>query len=208
MPFYRNYIYPYLVDILGDPPPIQAIRQKMIPLAYGKVLEMGVGSGANFIHYDSTRVSQLYALEPNPGMVRLAKRRLQQKNLCVEFLDLPGEQIPLEDNTVDSVVSTFTLCTIPGIVEAIQGIARVLEPNGKLIFIEIGLSPDPAVQRRQQQLELIYRWVFQGLYLTRDIPALLVQTGFMIERIETAYLAQFPKSSSYCWWGTAIVQPQ
>jgi len=208
MPFYRNHIYPYLVDILGDPPPIQAIRQKMIPLAYGKVLEMGVGSGANFIHYDSTRVSQLYALEPNPGMVRLAKRRLQQTNLRVEFLDLPGEQIPLEDNTVDSVVSTFTLCTIPGIVEAIQGIARVLEPNGKLIFIEIGLSPDPAVQRRQQQLELIYRWVFQGLYLTRDIPALLVQTGFMIERIETAYLAQFPKSSSYCWWGTAIVQPQ
>src|SRR5215207_11495729 len=208
MPFYRNHIYPYLVDILGDPPPIQAIRQKMIPLAYGKVLEMGVGSGANCIHYDSTRVSQLYALEPNPGMVRLAKRRLQQTNLRVEFLDLRGEQIPLEDNTVDSVVSTFTLCTIPGIVEAIQGIARVLEPNGKLMFIEIVLSPDPAVQRRQQQVELLHRWLFQGLYLTRDIPALLVQNGFTIEQIETAYLAQFPKSSSYCWWGTAIAQPQ
>ena len=167
MPFYRDHIYPYLVDILGDPPPIQTIRQKMIPLAYGKVLEIGVGSGANLIHYVSRRVSQLYALEPNPGLVRLAKRRLQQTNLRVEFLDLPGEQIPLEDNTVDTVVSTFTLCTIPGIVEAIQGIARVLKPDGKLIFIEIGLSPDPAVQRRQQQLEsslVVSGFVFDTRY--------------------------------------------
>jgi ubiquinone/menaquinone biosynthesis C-methylase UbiE len=208
MPFYRDHIYPYLVDILGDPAPIQVIRRKMVPLAYGKVLEIGVGSGANLIHYDSTKVSHLYALEPNPGMVRLAKRRLQQTNLRVEFLDLPGEQIPLGDNTVDTVVSTFTLCTIPGIEEAIQGIARVLKPNGQLIFIEIGLSPDLAVQRRQQQVELIYRWLFQGLYLTRDIPALLVQNGFTIKQIETAYLAQFPKSSTYCWWGTAIEQQQ
>lgn len=206
MSFYREHIYPHLVDTLGDPPPIQAIRKKIVPLAQGKVLEIGVGSGANFIHYDSARVSHLYALEPNPGMVRLAKRRLQQTNLNVEFLDLPGEQIPLVDNTVDTVVSTFTLCTIPGIVEAIRGVERVLKPNGKLIFIELGLSPDPAVQRWQKQVEPIYYWLFQGLYLTRDIPSLLMQGGFKIEQMETAYLAQFPKSSSYCSWGIAIVQ--
>ena len=203
MPFYKDHIYPYLVDILGNPHPIQKIRQQIIPLAQGKVLEIGVGTGANFLHYDPARVSRLYALEPNLGMIRLAERQLRKTKLNIEFLDLPGERIPLGDGTIDTVVSTFTLCTIPGIVGAIQGIARVLRPNGKLIFFELGLSPDPEVQRWQKQLEPIHRWLFQGLYLTRDIPSLIVQGGFQINQMNTGYLAQFPKSSSYCWWGTA-----
>ena len=107
---------------------------------------------------------------------------------------------------MDTVVSTFTLCTIPGIVDAIRGIARVLRPNGKLIFFELGLSPDPEVQRWQKQLEPLHHWLFQGLYLTRDIPSLIVHGGFQIKQMESGYLAQFPKSLSYCWWGTAILQ--
>jgi ubiquinone/menaquinone biosynthesis C-methylase UbiE len=206
MSFYQNHIYPYLVDILGDPPPILKIRQRIIPLAQGEVLEIGVGSGANFKHYDSTRVSKFYALEPNPGMVRLAEKQRRKTKLNIEFLDLTGESIPLEDNSVDTVVSTFTLCTIPGITAAIQGIARVLKPDGKLIFFELGLSPDPEAQRWQKPLEPVFHWMFQGLYLTRDIPALIVQGGFQIEQMDAGYLAQFPKSLSYCWWGTAILQ--
>jgi SAM-dependent methyltransferase len=206
MPFYKDYIYPYLVDVLGDPAPIQEVRQQIIPLAQGNVLEIGVGSGANFIHYDAARVNKLYALEPNPGMIRLAERRQPKTKLSIEFLDLPGERIPLEDGSVDTVVSTFTLCTIPGIVDAIRGIARVLKPAGKLLFFEIGLSPDPEVQRWQKRLEPLSHRLFQGLYLTRDIPALIVQGGFQIERMESGYLAPFPKSLSYCWWGTAIPQ--
>jgi SAM-dependent methyltransferase len=206
MPFYRDHIYPYLVDVLGDPPPIREIRQQIIPLAEGIVLEIGAGSGTNFIHYDPRQVSKLYALEPNPGMIRLAEKQRRKTKLNIEFIDLPGERIPLEDATVDTVVSTFTLCTIPGIVKAIQGLARVLKPEGKLIFFELGLSPDPAVQRWQKQLEPVHHWLFQGLYLTRDIPSLIVQGGFQIEQMETGYLAQFPESSSYCWWGTAIPQ--
>jgi len=203
MPFYKDHIYPYLVDILGDPAPILKVRQQIIPLAQGKVLEIGVGSGANFIHYDSTQVSKIYALEPNLGMIRLAERQQYKTKLNIEFFDLPGERIPLEDDSVDTVVSTFTLCTIPGIVDAIQGLARVLKPNGKLIFFELGLSPDPEVQRWQKRLEPLHHWLFQGLYLTRDIPSLIVQGGFQIEQMETEYLTQFPKSSSYCWWGIA-----
>jgi ubiquinone/menaquinone biosynthesis C-methylase UbiE len=193
---------------LGDPPPIQKIRQQIISQAQGKVLEVGAGSGANFIHYDSAKVTKLYALEPNPGMIRLAERQQRKTKLNIEFLDLPGERIPLEDDGIDTVVSTFTLCTIPGIVDAIRGIARVLTPTGKLIFFELGLSPDLAVQRWQKQLEPIYRWLFQGLYLTRDIPSQIVQGGFQIEQMQMGYLAQFPKSSSYCWWGTAIPRSQ
>jgi SAM-dependent methyltransferase len=206
MPFYRDTVYPCLVDTLGDPAPIKKVRRQIIHLAQGNVLEIGVGSGANFVHYDAIRVTKLYALEPNLGMIRLAERRQLKTNLNIEFIGLPGERIPLEDGSVDTVVSTFTLCTIPGIVDAIRGIARVLKPNGKLIFFELGLSPDPEVQRWQKRLEPLHHWLFQGLYLTRDIPALLVQGGFQIEQMESGYLAQFPKSSSYCWWGTAIPQ--
>ena len=203
MSFYKDHIYPHLVDTLGDPPPIQNVRRQIIPLAQGTVLEIGVGSGANFPHYDPTRVSKLYALEPNPGMIRLAQRRRHRTTLNVEFLDLPGESIPLEVGTVDTVVSTFTLCTIPRIVEAVQGLSRVLRPDGKLIFFELGLSPDPKVQRWQKQLEPIFHWLFQGLYLTRDIPSRIMEAGFQIQQLETGYLAQFPKSLSYCWWGIA-----
>ena len=204
MPFYRDTIYPHLVDILGDPLPIKKIRQQIIPLAEGNVLEIGVGSGANFIHYDPTKVRKLYALEPNLGMIRLAEKQQRRTKLNIEYLDLPGERIPLEDETVDTVVSTFTLCTIPDIPIAIGGIARVLKPDGKLIFFELGLSPNPRVQHRQRQLEPVFHSLFQGLRLTRDIPALLVQGGFQIEQMEKGYLAQFPKSASYCWWGTAL----
>jgi ubiquinone/menaquinone biosynthesis C-methylase UbiE len=192
------------VDILGDPAPIKKIRQQIIPLAEGNVLEIGVGSGANFIHYDPTKVSKLYALEPNLGMIRLAEKQQRRTKLNIEYLDLPGERIPLEDKTVDTVVSTFTLCTIPDIPTAIAGIARVLKPDGKFIFFELGLSPDPRAQHRQRQLEPVFHSLFQGLRLTRDIPALLVQGGFQVEQMEKGYLAQFPKSASYYWWGIAL----
>ena len=204
MRFYQDSVYPHLVAMLGDPPPIRNIRRQIIPLAEGNVLEIGVGSGANFPHYDPTRVTKLYALEPNVGMVRLAERRAHQTIMNIEFIDLPGERIPLQDETVDTVVSTFTLCTIAGIRDAIQGLARVLKPEGKLIFFELGHSPDPAVQRWQRRLEPVFHSLFQGLYLTRDIPALLIQGGFQVEQMEKGYLTQFPKSASYCWWGIAF----
>ncbi len=203
MPFYRDHIYPHLVSVLGDPKPIQQVRQRVIPLAKGDVLEIGVGPGVNFVHYDPSRVSRVYALEPNPGMIRLAEKQVQETKLKVEFLDLPGERIPLEDRSVDTVVSTFTLCTIPGVVEAIRGIGRVLKPGGKFIFFEHGLSPDPRVQRWQKRSEPIPHWLFEGCHVTRDIPSLITNGGFHIEQMETAYLAPFPKSWTYCFWGTA-----
>src|SRR5262249_5395492 len=102
MPFYRNSVYPRLVSTLGNPKPIPIIRQRIIPLARGVVLEIGVGSGVNFAHYDPSKVSKLYALEPNPGMIRLAERQRRRTALNVEYLDLPGERIPLEDSSVDT----------------------------------------------------------------------------------------------------------
>ena len=203
MSLYRNQIYPFLVSWMGDPKPIREIRRRIIGTAEGVVLEIGAGSGANFVHYDPARVTKLFALEPNPGMIRLAERQRFRTQLDVEYLDLPGERIPLEDCSVDSIVSTFTLGTIPDVCAALGGMRRVLRPGGKLTFFELGLSPDFHVRRWQKRCEPIAHWLFGGLHLTRDIPAMLTQSGFGVEKMEKMYLAAFPKSWTYCVWGTA-----
>lgn len=192
--------------MLGNPKPVRNIRQRLIPLAKGRVLEIGVGPGVNFVHYDPARVSKVYALEPNPGMIRHAEQQRRRTELDVEFLDLPGERIPLADGSVDTVVSTFTLCTIPGVAEAIRGIGRVLRPGGQFIFFEHGLSPDPRVRRWQERTEPLFQWAFEGCHVTRDIPSLIKTGGFKIEQMDTAYLAPFPKSGSYFFWGVARPQ--
>jgi Methyltransferase domain len=122
VPFYREHIYPYLISRLGNPEPIRKVRERIVPLAQGIVLEIGVGPGVNFAHYDPARLTRLYALEPNRRMIRLAERQRRQTGLEVEYLDLPGERIPLVDCSVDTVVSTFTLGTIPGVGDAIREI--------------------------------------------------------------------------------------
>ncbi len=203
MPFYRDHVYPRLVKALGDPPPIRDIRARVVPQAEGRVLEIGVGPGVNFAHYDPARVSRLYALEPNPGMIRLAQQQCRGTRIDVEFLGLPGERIPLPDAAVDTVVSTFTLCTIPGVGEALRELARVLKPGGRLIFFEHGRCPDERLRRWQEWTEPLPHWIFEGCHITRDIPALIAAGGFRIAEMETGYLAPFPKSWTYCFWGTA-----
>jgi ubiquinone/menaquinone biosynthesis C-methylase UbiE len=202
--FYRDRIYPYLVSRIGDPKPIRDLRQNVIPLASGTVLEVGSGAGANFPYYDPVRVTRLYALEPNARMIALAEPQ-RPANLAVEYLELPGERIPLQDASVDSVVSTFTLGTIPDVRSALRGMRRVLRPEGKLHFLELGLSPEAAVRRWQKRWDPAAHWLFEGLHLTIDIPSLLMETGFQMENLETKYLAAFPKSWTFCFWGTAGV---
>jgi ubiquinone/menaquinone biosynthesis C-methylase UbiE len=204
MPFYRDRVYPAIVSGLGDPEPIRAVRRRLIPRATGIVLEIGVGPGVNFAHYDTGRVTRLYALEPNPGMVRYAERERGATKLDVTFLDLPGERIPLADAAVDTVVSTFTLCTIPGVSEALKGVRRVLKPEGRFLFFEHGRSPDARLRRWQRWTEPLTRFLFEGCHVTRDIPSLIETSGLKIEDLQTGYVASFPKSWTYCFWGAAV----
>lgn len=203
MSFYRDRVYPALVDRLGNPPPIQALRRTLISQARGTVLEIGAGSGANFPYYDVSQINRLYALEPNPGMRRLAERR-PRPGLEVEFLSLPGERVPLGDASVDTVVSTFTLCTIPAVREAVNSLARVLKQGGALLFLENSVANDIRVRRWQERWQPVHHRVFDGLFLTRDIPVLIASAGFRIEQLNAVYLSRFPKSWSHCSWGTAI----
>jgi SAM-dependent methyltransferase len=203
MSFYKERVYPLLVDRFGNPPPIQALRREIVPRACGVVLEIGVGSGANFPYYDPSRVNKLYALEPNPGMRRRAEEQQHRTTLDVEFLSLPGERIPLADASIDTVVSTFTLCTIPAVQEALSGLARVLRPGGVLLFLENSLADDVSVRQWQRWWEPVHHRVFEGLFLTRDIPSLVASSGFHIERVNSLYLSRFPKSWSHCCYGVA-----
>jgi ubiquinone/menaquinone biosynthesis C-methylase UbiE len=147
---YGNRIVPFLVSRMGDPKPIREIRQRIIRPTHGTVLEIGAGSGTNFAHYDPARVTKLYALEPNPGMIRLAEQQRLRTRLNVEYLDLAGERIPLEDRSVDSIVNTITLGAIPDLREALRGMRRVLRPGGKVIFFELGLATDLRVRSCQE----------------------------------------------------------
>jgi ubiquinone/menaquinone biosynthesis C-methylase UbiE len=208
MSFYRNRIYPLLVRRLGNPEPIRRLRAQVLPWARGTVLELGVGTGANFPYYQAERVRKLFALEPNPGMVRRARAQQWLLNCDVEYIDLPGEQIPLNESTVDTVVTTFTLCTIDAVQDAIGEIRRVLNSDGRLVFIELGQAPDPAVQRWQKFLDPVARWIYAGLRLTRHIPTLLTEGGFAIQHMDEDYLASFPKALTYSWWGIALPQAQ
>jgi hypothetical protein len=127
-------------------------------------------------------------------------------SLRSDFIHIAGTAIHIAPECtihitgIRTVVSTFTLCTIPGVVEAIKGMGRVLKPSGKLIFFEHGLSPDPRVRLWQERSEPLFRWAFEGCHVTRDIPSLIGKGGFKIEQMDAGYLAPFPKSASYCWW--------
>ena len=203
MRFYRESIYPALVERLGNPAPIQTLRREIVPRAAGTVLEIGAGSALNFPYYDRSKVRKLFALEPNPGMRRRAEEQQRRSGLEVEFLSLPGERIPLDEGSVDTVVTTFTLCTIAPLREALSGLAWVLRQGDTLLFLENSVAHDNRVRRWQRWWEPVHHRVFEGLFLTRDIPSMVADAGLRIERVEFEYLSRFPKSWSHCCWGIA-----
>ena len=137
-------------------------------------------------------------------MRRKASKAIAESPVSVELLDSPGEDIPLDDKTVDTVVLTYTLCTIPGAVAAAEEMRRVLKPGGKLLFCEHGAAPDDGVFKWQTRIEPVWKLVGGGCHLTRDIPALLRQGGFEIEAMEEAYIPGTLKIAAYDYWGSAV----
>lgn len=203
MNLYQRHIEPALVGFACSLKPISKQREKITPRAHGAVLEVGFGSGLNLPFYDVGRVSKLYALEPSEGMRRRARRRLAETPLDVELLDLPGEEIPLPDGAVDSVLITYTMCTIPDVARALGEMRRVLKPGGEMYFCEHGRAPDPGVARWQDRLNGVWGVFAGGCNLNRDIPGLLRKSGFALSGLEEMYLPGTPKFAGYNYWGTA-----
>ncbi len=202
MSFYEERILPHLINCACGSKPTRKQREKIVPRAYGDVLEIGFGGGLNLPYYDRDKVRRVFGLEPSAGMRRSAAPAIEASGIDVELVDLPGEEIPLDDNSVDSILVTFTLCTIPDAVEALRGMRRVLRPRGHLFFCEHGMAPDPAVRRWQDRLNGPWRRFAGGCNMNRDIPALLVEGGFTIEDDNRMYIPGI-RMLSYNFWGAA-----
>lgn len=202
MGLYSRYVAPWLVDCACGTKPIGYQRRKIIPQAIGVVLEIGAGGGRNFALYDRGRVDRVIALEPDPAMVRRGRTRAPE-GLPLEWLQRGAEAAGLAPHSVDTIVTTYTLCTIPDAVGALSALKRALKPDGRLLFCEHGLAPDAQVSARQRRIEPLWRRLAGGCHLTRDVDAMIVAAGWRIENAERMYLPGTPRFAGYNVWGTA-----
>ncbi len=202
MGLYDKYLLPRLVHLTCGQKPNMRQRQKIVPLASGKVLEIGIGSGLNIPLYDAAKVDHLWGLDPSAEMWAIAQKNARDNHIDAEFIQSGAESIPLDDNCVDSVLVTYTLCTIPDAQKALSEIKRVLKPSGRLIFCEHGKAPDIAVERWQNRLNPVWKRLAGGCHLNRAIPQLLEQSGFKSSDMNTMYLPGW-KPASFNYWGTA-----
>lgn len=202
MSVYEDRILPHLIGLACGSKPTRKQREKIVHRAYGDVLEIGFGGGLNLPYYDRDRVRHVFGLEPSEGMRRSASRMIDASAVDVELIDLPGEEIPLDDNSVDSILVTYTLCTIPDVAAALHGMRRVLKPGGQLFYCEHGRAPDAGVYRWQRRMNPAWRKLAGGCNMDRDIPALLEAGGFTIEEDNRMYIPGI-RALSYNFWGAA-----
>jgi SAM-dependent methyltransferase len=201
---YERYLLPRLIDSACGAAPVRRQRRRVVPRARGVVLEIGIGTGRNLPFYDPQRVQRLIGVDPSAAAWRLAAGRLRGVPFPVEFIGLPGEELPLDPASVDTIVMTYSLCSIPDPAAALAGMRRVLRPGGELLFCEHGLAPDARVQRWQRRLDPLWRRIAGGCHLDRDIGGLLRAGGFRPQDAQSAYLPGTPRFAGFTTWGAAV----
>jgi ubiquinone/menaquinone biosynthesis C-methylase UbiE len=201
--FYNKYILPKVLNCACASKPINYQRDKIVPLAEGVVLDIGIGSGLNIPFYNKTKIKQLYGLDPSKELLDIAKSVAKKENLEIEFLECGAESIPLPDKSIDTVLITYTMCTIPDVALSNSEIIRVLKDDGKLLFCEHGLAPDKNIVKWQKRINPLWSKIAGGCNLNRDIPNLISSSGFKISNMEEMYLPSTPKFAGYNYWGVA-----
>ena len=204
MGFYEERILPHLIDKACSLGQVRDLRRQIVPQASGHVLEVGMGSGINLEFYNQDHVELVYGLEPSEGMRRKALPNIERSPVAVEWLGLPGEQIPLPDESIDTVLLTFTLCTIPDWRKALEQMKRVLKPGGQLLFLEHGEAPHETTRKWQHRITPGWKKIAGGCHLNRHIADLIRQAGFEIQALENLYLPNAPKIAGYIYQGRAI----
>ena len=204
MGLYHRFILPHVVHYACGQKPAMKQRRKLIPLATGRVLEIGIGSGLNIPWYDPDRVEHLWGLDPSRDMWAIAQRNAQEHHLDAEFIEASAESIPLEMDSADTVVITYTLCTIPAVAPALAEIRRVLKPGGRVLFCEHGEAPDANVRKWQERTGPAWKLLGGGCHLNRPIPDLLEAAGFHSDDMQSAYIPGW-KPACFNYWGTARV---
>ena len=202
MGLYGKYVLPRVVHLACSARPNMRQREKLVPLASGRVLEVGMGSGLNLPFYDARRITKVWGLEPSPEMSKMASVAAEAVAFDVEFVSASGEQIPLDSESFDTVLMTFTLCTIPDTERALREIARVLKRGGQILFCEHGAAPDAGIRRWQNRIDPLWRRLAGGCHLNRDIPGLIRRGGFEITRMDTMYIPGW-RPASFNYWGAA-----
>lgn len=202
MGFYSNVVFPRVIDWLMDDRQMNEQRQMVLQGVRGDVLEIGFGTGLNLPHYPDS-VRKLTVLDPNAGMKARAQARIAASPIEVESLVLGGENLPMDDQSFDTIVCTWTMCSIPDLQKALSETHRVLRPGGQFVFIEHGLSPDPDVEKWQNRVNPLWRRVGDGCNLNRPIDKCVEEGGLQLAELETFYMPKTPRFMGYMFRGTA-----
>lgn len=199
MGFYEQHIVPHLVNLAMRNRQLAPYRERVLSQAEGRVLEIGIGSGANLPLY-TDRAHEVLGLEPHPKLLEMASGKAG--HVPSKLIEGSAESIPLDEHSVDTVVTTWTLCTIPDVSVALAEMRRVLRPGGQLLFVEHGLSPDERVRKWQNRLNPLWKRVAGGCNLNRPIATLIEAAGFRVSQLDTGYMAG-PKAMTFMYEGVA-----
>ena len=203
--FYDRHIMPRLIGCACASKPIMKQRAKVVPLAEGRVLELGMGGGLNLAFYDPAKVESVVGVDPSAALRARAEAAPRPEGLKVKLRDGTAESLPYEDHSFDCVVCTFTLCSVQDPDKALAEARRVLKPRGQLLFCEHGLAPDIDVRRWQYRVEPVWKAIAGGCHLTRPIASSIAKAGFLLDRVEKMYLPGTPRIAGWSEWGVASV---
>jgi ubiquinone/menaquinone biosynthesis C-methylase UbiE len=205
MSFYEERILPWLIDLAMRNARLAAYRGRVVPAASGRVLEVGMGSGLNLPFY-GTSVSEIVGIEPSPKLLKMTRRVAARTSTPLRLVEGTAEAIPIDDQAIDTVVTTWTMCSIPSIELALQEMRRVLKPGGRLLFVEHGRAPEPDVRWWQDHLTPVWKRFSGGCHLNRPIPELIQHAGYRIEHLDTGYMRPGPKPMTFMYAGSASPQ--
>ena len=202
---YEKMVLPKLCNKCCGTKPINYQRKKVVPLAKGVVLEVGIGSGLNIPFYNKNNIEKIIGLDPSEELNVLAKRVADDNGIQIDFLINGAEDIELPDNSIDTILITYTLCTIPNLNKSMTEMKRVLKPGGKFIFCEHGIAPDINIIKWQRRINPIWGIFFGGCNINRNIPKIISESGFNISNLNQMYLPSTPKIVGYNYWGEANI---
>ena len=205
MRLYNKYVLPKLIDWACRQNSSKKQREKVIPYAYGNVLEIGIGSGLNLPFYHLENVKHLTAIDPSIEIWNQNKCNLKNLPFQVDFMQASSENIPANNNSFDTVVMTYTLCSIPDTIAAFKEIKRVLKTNGQLLFCEHGKAPDKSTQKWQKIINPAWKVLGGGCTLHKDIPSIIQNNGFKITKMDVMYIPGW-KPASFNYWGVAQIK--
>ena len=200
---YTQYVCPHIINFAMQNKVISKQREKIIPFAKGRILEIGIGSGLNFSFYNKSEVKDVFAVEPDNVLLEKAKKRALDNNIDLNIEKISAESLPYDNEFFDTIISTYTMCSISNLSSALNEIRRVLKKDGIFLFSEHGKSPDKNIYKWQKRLNPIQGALFGGCQLDVDIPNTLSMSNFDFNKINSMYVPG-PKFLSYHYWGTAI----